>query len=106
SKWNPTATLVLKKIGKPIAMYAKWINTHVPAIDKPIGYDLMVGDWITPYGKGVNTDFLFTGHFEKLADGESDFTLTVSFPKPGDGIQEYLPSSVDKSSGLLSPHEA
>lgn len=106
AKWNQSVTLTLKKIGKPIAMYAKSINTHVPAIDKPIGYDLMIGDWIAPYGKGSTSDFLFTGHFEKLADGESDFTLTVSFPKLGDGIQEFLPTSADKSSGLLSPHEA
>jgi hypothetical protein len=36
----------------------------------------------------MHPDILFTGHFDKRADGESDFTLTVGFPSPGDGIQE------------------
>src|SRR5208282_902595 len=30
AKWNPTITLVLKKIGKPIAMYAKKEETKTP----------------------------------------------------------------------------
>jgi hypothetical protein len=97
---------MLKKVGKPIPMYAKGINTHVPALDKPVGFDLMAGDWVAPHGKGVDADILFTGHFDKRADGESDFTLTVNFPKAGDGIQEF---SIDRSqgnSGLQSPHEA
>src|ERR1700761_7068096 len=96
SKWNPVETLVLKKISKPIAMYARRLNTHVPALDKPVGFDLMAGDWIAPYGKGVNTDVLFSGHFDKRADSESDFTLTVSFPKVGDGIQEFTMPDAEK----------
>ncbi|HTV41407.1 MAG TPA: hypothetical protein VMF08_12570 [Candidatus Sulfotelmatobacter sp.] len=86
---HPSFTLILKKIGRPIPMYAKRLNTHVPALDKPVGFDLMAGDWVAPYGKGVNSDILFTGHFNKGANGESDFTLAVGFPNPGDGIQEF-----------------
>ncbi len=103
---NPTLTLVLKKVGKPIAMYARRLNTHVPALDKPVGFDFMAGDWIAPYGKGVNADMLFTGHFDKHTDGESDFALTVSFPKAGDGIQEFSVRDADGVSGLRSTHEA
>ncbi len=99
-------TLALKKIGKPIAMYAKRLNTHVPDLDKPVGFDLDLGDWVGPYGKGVNADILFTGHFDKKADGESDYTLTVSFPKIGDGIQEFMMSDAEGVSGLRSAHEA
>ena len=106
SNRNATLTLVLKKVGRPIPMYAKSLNTHVPDLDKPIGYDLMVGDWIGPYGSGICADILFTGHFDKNADGESDFTLTVSFPKNGDGIQEFDVPNEAKGSGLHSPHEA
>ena len=103
---NPTLTLTLKKIDKPIQMYAKSLNTHVPDLDKPVGYDLMVGDWIAPYGTGLNADINFTGHFDKRDGGESDFTLTVTFPKPGDGIQEFTVPDSEKSSALRSPHEA
>jgi hypothetical protein len=105
-KLNRNLNLVLKKVGKPIAMYARRLNTHVPALDKPVGFDLMAGDWIAPYGNGVNPDVLFSGHFDKHTDGESDFTLTVSFPKAGDGIQEFALPDAEKGGGLRSPHEA
>jgi hypothetical protein len=104
--WNPTITLLLKKIGQPIAMYAKAVRTHVPDLDKAVGYDLMVGDWVGPFGKGINADINFTGHFDKHDDGASDFTLTVSFPNAGDGIQEFSIPESEKSSELRSPHEA
>ncbi|MCX6896222.1 MAG: hypothetical protein NTZ16_12135 [Verrucomicrobia bacterium] len=103
---NISITLPLKKIGQPIGMYAKRLNTHVPDLDKPVGFDLMIGDWVAPYGTGINADINFTGHFDKRDGGESDFTLTVSFPKPGDGIQEFTVPDAEKGSELRSPHEA
>ncbi len=108
-KWNPTQAITLKRIIKPIPMYAKNVRTHVPDLDKPVGYDLMVGDWIAPYGKGMNTDIIFTAHREKRAANDSDYKLTVSFPKQGDGIQEFSTPSYylhDKGSELLSSEEA
>ena len=89
NKWNPVQTIMLKHIIKPIPMYAKQVRTHVPDLDKPVGYDLMVGDWIAPYGHGIQGDIFFTAHFDKPNNGESDFTLTVSFPNQKDGIQEF-----------------
>lgn len=103
---NPSLTVTFKKIGHPIPMYAKKVNLGMPIFNKPAGYDLMVGDWVAPYGKGINTDVIFTGHFDKRTDGESDYTLTVSFPKPGDGIQEFTVPDAEKGSELRSPHEA
>jgi hypothetical protein len=104
SKWNPTVTLVLKKNGRPIAMYAKRINSlTVPEFNKAIGYDLMFGDWVGPYGKGVNTDLFIT---EKHTDPQSGYILSVSFPKPGDGIQEFTVPSAENGSSLRSAHEA
>ena len=90
AKWNPTQKIILKKIVKPIPMYAKQVRTHVPDLDKPVGYDLMIGDWIAPYGRGVQADILFTAHFDVPDSNESDFTLTVSFPSKDDGIQEFI----------------
>ena len=103
---NPTFTLMLKKIGNPIAMYAKSVNLGMPVFDKPAGFDLMAGDWIEPYGKGVNADILFTGHFNKHSDGKSDYTLTVSFSHPGDGIQGLTRDWSMGVSSLVSLHEA
>ena len=84
---NPSFTSVLKKIGKPIPMYAKNIqNLKVPEFNKAIGYDLMIGDWVGPYGKGINADLFFT---ETHTNPQSGYILSVSFPNPGDGIQEF-----------------
>jgi hypothetical protein len=107
TKWNPVQTLVLKKIVKPIPMYAKRINSEPPANDAPVGYDLIVGDWVGPYGKGINSDIIFTREYNKKSLQDYDYKLTVSFPKAGDGIQEFpVPYKNMEGSGLRSPHEA
>lgn len=105
TKWNMEKTLVLKKIGKPIAMYAKKyaLGLKLPEYNKQIGFDLMIGDWVSPYGKGINSDVFFT---ENHVDEKSGYTFTISFPKQGDGIQEFTLPDREIGSGLRSPHEA
>jgi hypothetical protein len=101
---NPTLEMVLKKIGKPIPMYAKNIESlRVPELNKAIGYDLMIGDWVGPYGKGINAELFFT---EKHTDPQSGYILSMSFPNPGDGIQEFTVPDAEKGSGLRSAHAA
>ena len=101
---NPSSTLLIKKIGKQTPMYAKQIDSLIfPEFNKSIGYDLMIGDWIAPYGKGINSDFLFTEHH---GDAQSGYTYTVSFPHIGDGIQESTPDKTYGFSGLRSLKEA
>jgi len=104
-KWDPSETLLLKEVGKPIAMYAKKyvLGFKLPEYNKKIGYDLMVGDWVGPYGKGINSDIFFT---ENHPDEKSGYTFTVSFPNPGDGIQGFTRDWNFGVSGLLSLHEA
>jgi hypothetical protein len=85
-KWNPAPTIILRKIGNPIPMYAKRDEMKFPKEDEPIGFDLMAGDWVAPFGKGKNTDMLFTVHRKIVSDREFDAVLTVTFPNKGDGI--------------------
>ncbi len=109
AKWSLSQTVVLKKIGKPVPMYAKSVNLGMPTFDKPIGYDLEVGDWVGPFGKGVNGDILFTGHFNDNTNNESDYSLTVTFPNPADGLQEFTTTIFAQEgpySELRSSHEA
>jgi hypothetical protein len=103
---NPTVTLMLKKVGKPIAMYARYVTQGPPVFNTPVGYDLTVGDWVGPNGKGITTDIVFNGTLDQKAKNDFDYTLTVSFPKPGDGIQEFAVPDAEKGGGLRSPHEA
>lgn len=97
--WNPTVELKLRSIGKPIPMYAIITrNFTLPEIGKSIGFDLMISDWVMPYGKGLKSDLIF--HLDRKPDRTVktkdyykrdvklfDATLTVSFSNPNDGIQ-------------------
>lgn len=105
-KWNPTKTLVLKKIGKPIAMYARLIDEKPPTLGQPIGYDLMAGDWVCAGHKGVNADIIFEQDYTNISSSEYYSKIIVSFPKVGDGIQIYALPDSEKGSDLRSPHEA
>jgi len=93
---HPSFTLMVKKVGKPIAMYAKSVNLGVPVFNRPVGFDLEAGDWVIPNGKGVTTDFLFT---------VTNSTLVVSFPNADDGIQGFTRDWNLGVSRLLSAHE-
>jgi hypothetical protein len=107
-KWNPTVTLMLKKIGSPIPMYAKYVENGPPVFNEPVGYDLMIGDWVAPHGKGQTADIIFTGQLDKKSKNDFDYKLTVSFPKSGDGIQEFIVPPTrfaGQGSELRSPHE-
>jgi hypothetical protein len=105
-KWNPTVTILIKKVGKPIAMYARRVEKGPPVFNEPVGYDLMIGDWVGPYGKGISTDIIFTGKLDRKDRNDFDYKLTLSFPKADDGIQEFTVPEAEKGSGLRSPHEA
>jgi hypothetical protein len=89
AKWNPTIKIVLKKQIKLIPMYAKRVNLGMPVFDEPAGFDLTMGDWIAPYGKGETADVFFKGHLEKHSEDDTDYKLTITFPKNDDGIQEF-----------------
>jgi hypothetical protein len=104
---NHDLTIILKKIAHPIPMYAKFtLNTKLPALGAPIGYDLMVGDWIGPYGTGVSTDIIIEKQYSEKAANEYYSKITVKFPNKGDGIQVFVLAHEERGSGLRSPHEA
>jgi len=105
-KLNLNLNLMLKKIAKPIAMYAKWVNENPPFLGQPIGYDLMVGDWVVPNRKGVNADIIFQKESYRKSGADYEYKVKVTFPKSGDGIQIYNVTDAEKGSDLRSPHEA
>ena len=98
--WNPTVNLVIKRVLNPIPMYAKTLRNlsppfQIPEYGKAIGFDLMKGDWVAPYGKGETEDFIFKMDCT-LRDGMTsdryqmyDASLTLSFSNDGDGIQPF-----------------
>lgn len=104
--WNPTAEFVLKPIGVRVPMYAKkeW-SLAVPEDNKSIGYDLELGDWVAPYGKGITSDFIFTLERKFTSITQAfDATLTLTFHNDGDGIQSVMSDS--SGSALRIPRTA
>ncbi|MGL4854290.1 MAG: hypothetical protein ACRC37_03435, partial [Lentisphaeria bacterium] len=100
NRWDPypcEVTVKLKKIKDPVPMYAKHFQMSFPEKNKPIGLDLLVGDWVAPYGKGVVSDMLLTIASEPQPDTGTHNTLNIKFANPLDGIQEYLFDPNDQS---------
>lgn len=105
AKWAPSIEMFLRKVENPVGMYAKRVEAQPPANDKLIGYDLMRGDWVAPFGKGAESDILFTRHYEKQSATQYEHKITVSFAHPGDGIQVFR-GVANAESELRSPREA
>ncbi len=101
--WNPLVEFRLRRILNPIPMYAKRVEFYgekkVPVEGKPLGYDLMKGDWVAPFGTGSESDFIFL--LQRAPEREAmsywgntprpyklyDVTLGIAFSNDGDGIQ-------------------
>ena len=107
SPWNPTVEIVLEKIGVRAPMYFKKISDMIPRENKPLGFDLMAGDWVAPYGKGRISDFIFKVEIPPVHWVTNWYgtqprpyplrsgMITLSFSNEGDGIQStsHLPYS-------------
>ncbi len=86
--WNPTLTVVLRKKRNPVAMYMKDVDIEMPKLGAPVGYDLVVGDLVAPYGRGRTSDFVFTMTRRFRSRKDFRISMTLTFSHPGDGIQE------------------
>jgi len=104
--WNPVVDVVLKQIINPVPMYAKRVAlVPIPAYDRPLGYDLIKGDWVAPHGGGTVSDFVFTASLRLKSGDDFDYCLALTFSNSGDGIQPFeAPYHV--GSRLKSPREA
>jgi len=103
--WNPTVTVVLRRIINPVPMYARKLETKIPVQGKPIGFDLVEADWVAPYGKGTSSDFVFTLTRKGGSWEDYEATLRITFRHDGDGIQSFLARPFEGSQ-LRLPHQA
>lgn len=111
--WDPTVDIQIKRVINPIPMYARQIRIQsvtLPEQGKAIGFDLMKSDWVAPYGKGQDVDFLMRmdQKLEGMRDDGfqmHDTVFTLSFPNEKDGIQ-LLNVKPRQGSRLRLPHMA
>jgi hypothetical protein len=104
--WNPIVDVILKKVGNPIPMMVRLESLHfAPKLGEEIGFDLLLGDWVEPNGKGKISD-LFV-RFESLFVNEEDFkaSMAMRFSNPNDG---FLPLNklIGEESSLKYPRIA
>lgn len=90
--WNPTITVVMRKIEKPVPMYQRDTKEMHPVLEIPlsgkaVGFDLMEADWVSPYGKGKHADMFFKLDRKFVSRDDFEGTLSITFPSKYDGIQ-------------------
>lgn len=87
-----------KTVQAPVSMYRRefgeaapyWV-LRLPNRHEECGFDLEVGDWVAPFGRGATTDLTFRWkEIVPFVDYAHDFdvTLEISFPGSGNGILE------------------
>jgi hypothetical protein len=96
--WDETYTAILRPIGKPVALYAKKVQTDIPVLNQSCAYDLEAGDWVMPYGKGMKKDLIFFIHKDIKNVQNFDAQGEVTFANPLDGLQETSISEIGKNS--------
>lgn len=108
--WNKRLEIRLNRVLQPIPLMAKLVadetRQHIPMPNERAAYDLEVGDWVAPHGKGRISDLKFElKGGTKDASVPYDSTMTLAFSHPGDGIivQE---SGVFPPSALRMPYSA
>lgn len=104
--YNPELTVVLKKIIEPVPMYVRRINTQIPALDKPVGFDLEAGDWVVPYGKGKESDFIFEINSRWRGQYDFDTRMKLTFSSSWDGIFPFHQDEHNRGSSLISMQRA
>lgn len=107
NRWEPypcELTVKLRKVKKPMPMFVKNIRVKIPEKNKSIGFDLEIGDWVTPYGKGKTTDFsvVYDGYRKSFFDNLD--TIKLSFGNEYDGFQKFLSKS--NHSSFKYPYKA
>ena len=98
--WNPVEELVLRPIGKPVAMAAKRVQGDIPLLDQPCGYDLEKGDWVAPHGNGVHSDLFFTLHSDYKDRSNFTAEAKVAFAEPRDGLVRMKAPSYARNSAF------
>lgn len=104
--WGKEERIVLRKIRNPNKMviedFYKYRRTS--SINKWIGYDIELNDFVTPYGKGEKSDFdIFIDWNGNWLPDYSGMRVKIRFTEPYSG---YCPYLKDGSSNFKWPYEA
>jgi hypothetical protein len=99
----------MKPVKNPLPLHYGSFSGIAPKYKRPVGFDLKLGDWVSPFGKGRTTDILFHFHGIHVDESGHKGTMSILFPNPDDGIQPFMaarPFSREFGSDLAPPNEA
>jgi len=87
---NHDIEVVLRKKINPIPLFAKKESIQIPLLNKAIGYDFEVGDWVKPHGSGQYVDLYFK--IEKDVKSYNDYKCEtfITFARKQDGLAEDI----------------
>jgi hypothetical protein len=104
--WNKTYEVILRPIRNPVPLFARKVDSLVPVLGQPCGFDLEAGDWVAPYGKGLNKDFIFTVQENWRGSYDYDVEGELTFKNALDGIQQASEPDVASNSVFTWQREA
>ncbi len=108
---HPTNTLVvvIKRIIDPVPLTFRKIETNLPRLGMSVPFDLAIGDWVEPDGRGKTNDVWFSGEKRMVSRSDHDIRVTVSFSNGLNGMQEFIanaPFYTPVASDLVPTHLA
>ena len=103
--WNPTVEIVLKERRNPTPMTIRSVDLNLPLKNTEYGVDLLVGELVSPDGKGQVADILVKCWGDKSFPPSRNFTNELLFVSAGAG-SGFIRKRKDKWSELVSDYEA
>ncbi len=101
--------LLLREKRSPIALYAKKVLISARESRKSgeqFGYDFMVGDFVSPHGKGKVNDLLVTHTYHKKDSWNYSYEISIKFSNPYDGLIPFFIEDKIKVSEFKSDYRA
>ena len=109
-KWVPyerRKIVEMKRIVNPQPFYGvlRSYDRKIPVLDQPLGYDLRLGEFLPPYGKGEVADMTVMATCQCAPDAyfADAYTLTFAFPRPGDGIVRLEKRGIHPRKRVVAP---
>ena len=92
----PETNLVveLKRIIEPVSLRYRRIWVPLPRVDSAVPFDLEVGDWVFPDGKGKVADVWFAGTNQWVSKDWFDYHATLSISNAFDGFIPFVVPSM------------
>ena len=79
--------VTISRVIRPVPMYVRSVRTKIPSLDgKDCGFDLELGDWVAPNGKGTTSDFVIRVIHKESEPRDWDQEGVIGFTSPNDGI--------------------